>query len=121
LNILEGYFSVHDFSNRENITFVLLKVIPHVKDWWETLCEKKEIEETSLFTVTVTWESFRDFIKGQYYPIGSYDDLYTKCNTLQQERDQVVLDFTNMFFWANLIYGNVMMYMILGLVVLLLL
>jgi hypothetical protein len=47
LNLLEGYFSVHNFSNKENITFVLLKSIPHVKDWWETFCEKKEIEETS--------------------------------------------------------------------------
>jgi hypothetical protein len=36
LNMLEGYFSVHNFSDRENITFALLKVVPHVKDWWET-------------------------------------------------------------------------------------
>ena len=28
LNMLEGYFSVHEFSNRENITFSLLKVTP---------------------------------------------------------------------------------------------
>jgi hypothetical protein len=33
LNLLEGYFSVHNFSNREKITFVLLKVFSHVKDW----------------------------------------------------------------------------------------
>jgi hypothetical protein len=32
LNLLEGYFSIHNFSNRENITFSLLKVVPHVKD-----------------------------------------------------------------------------------------
>jgi hypothetical protein len=32
LNILEGYFSIHNFFDRENITFVLLKAIPHVKD-----------------------------------------------------------------------------------------
>ena len=38
LNFLEGYFSVHDFSDRENITFSLLKATPHVKDWWETFC-----------------------------------------------------------------------------------
>jgi hypothetical protein len=43
LNLLEGYFFVHNFSNREKIMFALLKVIPHVKDWWETFCEKKEI------------------------------------------------------------------------------
>jgi len=33
LNLLEGYFSVHDFSSWENITFVLLKAAPpHVND-----------------------------------------------------------------------------------------
>jgi hypothetical protein len=97
LNLLEGYFSIHNFSNREKITFALLKVIPHVKDWWETFCEKKETKEPSLFTVTTTWESSKDVIKEQYYPIGSYDDLYTKWTTLRQERDQAVLDFTNIF------------------------
>jgi len=40
LNILEGYFSVHDFSNREKITFMLLKSTPDVKDWWETYNEQ---------------------------------------------------------------------------------
>jgi hypothetical protein len=97
LNMLEGYFFVHNFSNREKITFVLLKAFPHVKDWWENFCEQKEIEEPSLFTVAVTWESFRDAIKEQYYPIGSYNDLYTKWTTLRQERDQAVPKFTNIF------------------------
>jgi hypothetical protein len=97
LNLLEGYFSVHNFSNREKITFALLKVVPHVKDWWETFCEKKETEEPSLFIVTTTWDSFRDAIKEQYYPVESYDDLYTKWTTLRQERDQAVPDFTNIF------------------------
>ena len=32
LNMLEGNFSVHKFSNWENITFSLLKVIPCIKD-----------------------------------------------------------------------------------------
>jgi hypothetical protein len=36
LNLLEGYFSVHIFFDRENITFTLLKSLPHVKHWWET-------------------------------------------------------------------------------------
>jgi hypothetical protein len=65
LNLLKGYLSVHNFSNREKITFALLKVIPHVKDWWETFCEQKETKEPSLFTIVVTWESFRDDIKEQ--------------------------------------------------------
>jgi hypothetical protein len=54
LNLLEGYFSVHNFMNKEKITFFLLKVVPHVKDWWETFYDQKEIEETSLFSVTTT-------------------------------------------------------------------
>jgi hypothetical protein len=97
LNLLEGYFSIHNFSNREKITFSLLKVVPHVKYWWENFCGKKEIEEPSLFTVTATWESFRDAIKEQYYHVGRYDDLHTKWTTLQQERDQAVPEFTNIF------------------------
>jgi hypothetical protein len=94
LNLLEGYFFVHNFSDRENITFVLLKVIPHVKYWWETFCEKKEIEGSTLFAVSPTWGSFRDVIKEQYYLVGSYDDLYTRWTTLWQERDQTVPEFT---------------------------
>ena len=39
LNLLEGYFLVHDFSDRENIIFSLLKAASHVKNWWETYCE----------------------------------------------------------------------------------
>jgi hypothetical protein len=97
LNLLEGYFSVQDFSNKEKITFALLKVVPHVKDWWETFCEQKEIDETSLFLVMTTYESFRDAIKEQYYPVGIYDDQYTKWTTLSQERGQAVQDFTNIF------------------------
>jgi hypothetical protein len=54
LNLLEGYFFVHNFSNRENINSSLLKAIPHVKYWWDTFCEKKEIEEPSLFTDALT-------------------------------------------------------------------
>ena len=97
LNLLQAHFSVHNFFNRENITFALLKAIPYVKDWWETLCEKNETKETSLFLVTATWESFKDAIKEQYYHFGSYDDLYTKWTTLRQKRDKAVSDFTNIF------------------------
>ena len=42
-------FFVHNFSYRENITFLILKVIPHVKYWWETFCEKEETKESPLF------------------------------------------------------------------------
>ena len=33
LNILEGYLSIRNISDREKITFALLKAIPHVKHW----------------------------------------------------------------------------------------
>ena len=58
LNLLEGYFLVHNFSNREKITFSFLKVIPHVKDWWDTYSEKSSIEESAIFVVSPTWDSF---------------------------------------------------------------
>ena len=97
LNLLEQYFFVHNFSNREKITFALLKFIPHVKFWWETFCEQKETNETSLFQVMVTWDSFKDFITKKYYHVGSYNDLYTKWTTRQEERSQPVPKFTNIF------------------------
>jgi hypothetical protein len=34
LNSLEVYFFVHNFSNSEKITFVLLKALSHVRYWW---------------------------------------------------------------------------------------
>jgi hypothetical protein len=42
MNLLEGYFSVHNFFDRENITFSLLKVSPHVKDWWDNYSEQRD-------------------------------------------------------------------------------
>ena len=35
LNLLDDYFSIQNFSNRENITFAIIKALPHVKNWWE--------------------------------------------------------------------------------------
>jgi len=90
-------FFFHHFSNREIINFTLFKVVPNVKDWWETFCEKKETKEPSLFTAVTTLESFRDAIKEKYYHVRSYDDLYNKWTTLRQERDQVVTEFRNIF------------------------
>jgi hypothetical protein len=54
MNLLEGYFSVHNFSDMENITFPVLKVVPHVKDWWDTYSEKRAIGESVIFVVSPT-------------------------------------------------------------------
>jgi hypothetical protein len=40
LNLLEGYFSIHNFSDRENNTSSLLKALPHVKNWRETYWDR---------------------------------------------------------------------------------
>ena len=42
LNLLEGYFFVHDFSGQEKITFTLLKATPHVKNSWKTHYKQKD-------------------------------------------------------------------------------
>ena len=92
----EFYFSVYNFSNGENITFSL-KVVPHVKYWWEPYYEKASIEESEMFGTKPTQEYFVDALKGQYYPVGNYEDQYTRWTTLQQERDQAVSEFTYVF------------------------
>jgi hypothetical protein len=98
LNLFKGYFSVHNFSDRENITFSLLKVISHVKDWWDTYSQQRFVEEYAMFVVAPTWDSFQDTIKEQYYPVGIYEDQYTRWTTLHQERDQTIPYFTNIFY-----------------------
>lgn len=86
LNMLEEYFSVHDFSNREKITFPLLKVAPIVNDSWETYCEHREKRELSIFSTTPTRNSFRGVIKEQYYPVDIYEDKYIQWTTSRQQR-----------------------------------
>jgi hypothetical protein len=72
--MLEGYFYVHNFFDKEKITFTLLKVLPHVKHWWETYWEKRSTEESGIYGVEPTWDFCVDAIKEQYYLIGNYDD-----------------------------------------------
>jgi hypothetical protein len=74
---------LHNFSIGKILLFSLLKAIPHVKDWWDTYSEKRNIEESTIFVVTPTWYSFKDAIKEQYYPIGIYEDQYTRWTTLR--------------------------------------
>jgi hypothetical protein len=82
LNLLEGYFSVHNFSDKENITFALLKALPHVKHWWETYWEQSSTEESGIYGVDATWDFFVDAVKKQYYPVGNYEDQYMRWTTL---------------------------------------
>ena len=63
LNVIEGYLFVHNFSDKENITFALLKAVPHVQNWWGTYCDKKSADESGMFETNPTWASFIDAIK----------------------------------------------------------
>ena len=51
------------------INFTLLKVLPRIKDAWETYCEQASTVEYEMFGTEHTWASFVDALKGQYYPI----------------------------------------------------
>ena len=95
--MLQGYFCVHNFSDREKITLSFLKDLPHVKNWWETYWEQCSTEESGIYGVDPTWDFFVDVIREQYYPVGNYEDQYMRCTTLQQERGQAVPEFTNTF------------------------
>jgi hypothetical protein len=95
--MLEGYLSVHNFSEKENITFALLKALPRVEHWWETCCEKISTEDFGMFEVEPTWEYFVDAANEQYYPIVNYEDEYMRWTMLRQERGQAVSEFTNTF------------------------
>jgi hypothetical protein len=66
LNILEGYFFVHNFFDKERITFALLKALPHVKNWWETYSEKSSTKESGIYGVEPTWDFFANVVKEQY-------------------------------------------------------
>jgi hypothetical protein len=56
LNMLEGYFYVHNCFDREKITFALLKDLPHAKHWWETYWEKISTKEYGIYGVEPTWD-----------------------------------------------------------------
>ena len=59
--------------------------------------EKNSSDESGMFETNPTWASFIDAIREQYYPVGNYDDQYTKWTILRQERDQMILEYTNNF------------------------
>ena len=97
LNLLKGYFSVQKIFDKEKITFTLIKVVPHVKYWWETYKEKNYIEESRIYGAEPTWDFFVDAVKEQYYHVGNYDDQYMRWTTLRQERAQTMPEFKNNF------------------------
>lgn len=64
--------------------------MPHVKDLWDTYCEKNPIENFDILGVEPTWASFLKALKEQYYHVGDYDDQYTNWTILRKGRDKTV-------------------------------
>jgi hypothetical protein len=81
--MLEGYFYVHNFFNREKIKIKILKATPHVKHWWKSYWEKISTEEYGIYGVDPTWDFFVDAFKELYYPIDNYEHQYMRWTTLQ--------------------------------------
>jgi hypothetical protein len=78
LNLLEGYYSVQKFSDSENITFTLLKSLPHVRTWWEGYWERYTTDESTLFGREPNWVAFVDSLKEEFYHVRKYDDQYMR-------------------------------------------
>jgi hypothetical protein len=97
LNLLEGYFSVQNLFDRENITFALLKALPHVKHWWKNYLEQSSTEEYGIYGTEPTWDFCVDVVKEQYYHVDNYEDQYMRWTTLRQEKSQKMPKFTNTF------------------------
>jgi hypothetical protein len=82
LSLLDDYFSIQKFSNRENITFAIIKALPDVKNWWENYWEKSSIEDSGIYGVEPTRYFFVDAVKEQYYLVDNYEDQYMRWTTL---------------------------------------
>jgi hypothetical protein len=54
-------------------------------------------KESGIYGVEHTWYFFVDVVKEQYYPIYNYENQYIRWTTLQQEKSQRLLEFTNTF------------------------
>jgi hypothetical protein len=83
LNLLEGYYSIQNFSDSEKITFVLLKALPHVRSWWEGYWERYIVGESTPFRRELTWATFVDALKEEFYHVENYYDQYLRWMTMR--------------------------------------
>jgi len=65
-------------SYSENITFSLLKSLPHVRAWWEGYWERYTTDEYTPFVREPTWEAFVYSLRENLYPVRNYDDSYMR-------------------------------------------
>jgi hypothetical protein len=96
LNLLEGYCSFQKNSNSENITFILLKSLPHVRAWGDGYWDRYIVGESTPFGREPTCVAFLDALREDFYPVEKFDDQYMRWTTLHQN-DQTISKYTNIF------------------------
>jgi hypothetical protein len=74
LHLLEGYYSIQNNFESKNITFALLKSLPHVRVWWEGYWERYTVDESMPLGREPTWVAFVDSLKEELYHVKNYDD-----------------------------------------------
>jgi hypothetical protein len=87
-------FLCSSLFDKENITFALLKALPHVTLVGNLLRAKFH---RGVWNIWGRTKFFVDAINEQYYPVSNYEDQYMRWTTLRQERSQAVPEFTNTF------------------------
>jgi hypothetical protein len=90
LTLLEGYFSVHNFSTKKRSPSHSLKLSLMSNIGGKLTGSKVPQRSLEYMGSDPTWDFFVDAVKEQYYPVGNYEDQYMRWTTLRQERGQAV-------------------------------
>ena len=64
---------------------------------WDGYCNNHVGDEFVASSTKPTWATFVHALKEDFYPIENYDNQYMRWTSLCQERDQTILQFTNIF------------------------
>ena len=85
------------FQTRRRLFLHSSKLPPMLRTGGKPTVRTRTRHKPLCFSAVPTWNSFRDVVKEQYYPMGSYEDKYIQWTTLRQQRDQDVHELTNLF------------------------
>ena len=84
---LETYFSLGEYSSREKIKASTLKLSKHALTWWKSYKRKVNYSE-------VTWKTFKELLKKQFYPVGFLEQRWSSWYNLRQRYVQSVQEYT---------------------------
>jgi hypothetical protein len=83
LQQLEVYFSVHEVSGAQRISFAHLKLEGHALTWWESDAIARRLGNEPPM---IDWEVFKDMIKSHFYPIGYEEEQKISWLYLRQRQ-----------------------------------